>query len=50
LIDSTASSAVTAAPSWNFKPSRSVNDHFSPLLVDAYLSTICGLMVPNSVS
>ena len=55
LSDSTASSAVTGAPSWNLSPSRSVNDHFSPLFVDAYFSTIWGLMascssVPNSVS
>ncbi len=55
LSDSTASSAVTAAPSWNLRPSRSANDHFRPLFVDAYLSTICGLMarcssVPKRVS
>jgi len=53
--EATQSSAVTGAPSWNWRPLRSVNDHFirSRLTVD--LSTICGrgcrvTSLANSVS
>ena len=52
--DTTQSSAVTGWPSWNLRPSRSVNDHFMWSRLTLYLSTICGLMrlasLANSVS
>mgnify|MGYP003288126536 CR=1 FL=1 len=46
---------VSAWPSWNLSPSRSVNDHFMWSLLTVYLSTICGLIwncssMANSVS
>ncbi len=38
--DATQSSAVTGWPSWNWRPSRSVNDHFIRSRLTVYLSTI----------
>ena len=53
--EATQSAAVTALPSWNLRPGRSVNDHCLPSFEVVYLSTICGFGVPfascaNSVS
>ena len=52
LIDATQSSAVTGWPSWNLRPSRSVNEYFIASLLTVYLSTICGwsLRLPSSAN
>ena len=55
LSEATQSSAVTAAPSWNFSPSRKVKEYFIASFETVYLSTICGLILkfasrPKSVS
>jgi hypothetical protein len=42
LIDVTQSSAVTGWPSWNFRPSRRVNEYFIASRLTVHLSTICG--------
>ncbi|MDT4838695.1 hypothetical protein FQZ97_724580 [compost metagenome] len=39
---------VTGAPSWNFRPGRSVKLHTLLSALALYLSTICGLMTPFS--
>jgi hypothetical protein len=41
--EATQSSAVTAVPSWNFRPSRSVKEYFMESRLTVHLSTICGL-------
>ena len=50
LIDATQSSAVTGVPSWNFSPSRSVNEYFIASFDTVYLSTICGLIFRSASS
>ena len=48
LSDATQSSAVTAAPSCHFKPSRSTKLQESLSGLTSYVSTICGLISPFS--